>query len=194
MRGLTFIETMVWIALMTAATTALASTILYFYRTNAYSLEQAMAVTSAQRGLEQIVRVVREASFSSQGAYPIVSIAPNDFVFYADVDDDPLIERVHYYLSGTTLMRGILNPTGTPPDYIGTELTETVAEYVRNVSQGVDVFEYYDALGAEIASSSSAYTAVRFVKVNLAVNINTETLPNQLSLYSSAALRNLAEN
>jgi Tfp pilus assembly protein PilV len=109
-RGLTFIETMIWIALMVAAISAIASTVAYFYRTNAYSLEQAGAVTSAQRGLDQIVRVVREASFSSQGAYPIVSVAPNELVFYADVDDDPLIERIHYYLSGTSLMRGTLNP------------------------------------------------------------------------------------
>jgi type II secretory pathway pseudopilin PulG len=190
-RGLTLIEAMVWIALMTSAITAIASTILYFYRTNAYSLEQATAVTAAQRGLEQTVRTVREAAYSSQGAFPIVSVDPNDFVFYADVDADPLIERVHYYLSGTTLMRGVLDPTGNPPDYVGVEQTEIVSEHVRNVAQGLPVFEYFDALGAQIASSTSAYTSVRFVKVTLAVNVNTATLPNQLSLYSSTALRNL---
>ncbi len=189
---MTLIEAMVWIALFISAMLAITSTILYFYRTNSYALEQATAVTSAQRGLEQIVRVVREASFSSQGAFPIVSIAANDFVFYADVDEDPLIERVHYYLSGTNLMRGVLDPTGNPPDYIGAETTEVVAEYVRNVSQGLSVFRYYDSLGAEIASSTSSYTAVRFVNVNLAVNVNVTTLPNQLSLSSSAALRNLS--
>ncbi len=190
-RGMTFIEAMVWIALMVSAMTAIASTVMYFYRTNAYSLEQATAVTSAQRGLESMVRTIREAAFSSQGAYPLVSISPHDFVFYADVDEDPLIERVHYYLSGTTLMRGVLNPTGNPPDYVGAESAEPVAEYVHNVSVGTSTFRYYDALGAEVASSTTAYTAVRFVKVTLGVNVNVATLPNQLSLYSSAALRNL---
>lgn len=190
-RGLTFIETMVWIALMVAAMSAIASTAMYFYRTNAYSLEQSTAVTSAQRGLESTIRTIREASFSSQGAFPIVSISPNDFVFYADVDSDPFIERVHYYLSDTTLMRGILNPTGNPPDYVGAETSEVVADYVRNISVGTSTFRYYDALGAEVASSTTSYTAVRFVKVTLGVNVNLATLPNQLSLYSSAALRNL---
>jgi type II secretory pathway pseudopilin PulG len=189
-RGMTMIEAIVWIALFVTAMLAISSTILYFYRTNSYALEQATAVASAQRGLEQIVRVVREASFSSQGAFPIISIAANDFVFYADVDDDPLIERVHYYLSGTNLMRGVLDPTGSPPDYTGVETTEVVAEYVRNTAQNISLFRYYDTLGAQIASSSS-YTAVRFVNVTLAVNVNTATLPNQLSLNSSAALRNL---
>lgn len=190
-RGMTFIEAMVWIAMLVAAMTAIATTVLYFYRTNAYSLEQSTAVTSAQRGLEGMVRTIREAAFSSQGAFPIVSVSPNDFVFYADVDGDPLIERVHYYLSGTNLMRGILNPTGDPPDYVGTETSEVVAEYVRNLAVGTSTFRYYDALGSEIASSTTAYTAVRFVKVTLGVNVNVATLPNQLSLYSSAALRNL---
>ncbi len=188
---MTFIEAMVWIALMVAAMSAIASTVLYFYRTNAYSLEQATAVTTAQRGLESTVRTIREAAFSSQGAFPIVSVAPHDFVFYADVDADPLIERVHYYLSGTTLMRGVLDPTGTPPDYVGVESVEVVADYVRNLSVGTSTFRYYDSLGAEVASSTTAYTAVRFVKVTLGVNVNLATLPSQLSLYSSAALRNL---
>ncbi len=190
-RGMTLIEAMVWIALMTISMLAISSTVLYFYRTNSYSLEQATAVTSAQRGLERIVRVVREAAFSSQGAFPIVSISANDFVFYADVDTDPLIERVHYYLSGTTLMRGVLDPTGNPPDYVGAETIEEVADYVRNSAQGISVFQYYDVLGNEITLPAN-YTAVRFVKVTLAVNVNTATLPNQLSLNSSAALRNLA--
>jgi hypothetical protein len=193
-RGLTLIEGMVWVALFTAAMLAITSTILYFYRTNAYSLEQATAVTSAQRGLEHVVRVVREASYSSQGAYPIVSVSPNSLVFYADVDDDPLIERVRYYLSGTNLMRGTLDPTGDPPDYVGAETTEVISEYVRNASQGIPVFTYFDALGTELASSTAAYTAVRFVKVTLSVNVNISTLPNPLSLSSSAALRNLSEN
>ncbi len=190
-RGMTFIEAMVWIALMVAAMTAIASTVMYFYKTNAYSLEQSTAVTSAQRGLESMVRTIREASFSSQGAFPLVSVSPHDFVFYADVDSDPLIERVHYYLSGSNLMRGVLKPSGTPPDYIGTETTEVVAEYVRNLAVGTSTFRYYDSLGAEVASSTTAYTAVRFVKVTLGVNVNVATLPAQLTLYSSAALRNL---
>ncbi len=189
--GMTFIEAMVWIALLVSAMTAIASTVLYFYRTNAYSLEQSTAVTSAQRGLDSMVRTIREAAFSSEGAFPIVSVAPDDFTFYADVDSDSQLERVHYYLNGTTMMRGILNPTGNPPDYIGAETPEVVADYVRNTSLGIPTFQYFDALGAAIASSTSAYTAVRFVKVTLAVNVNTVTLPNQLNLYSSAALRNL---
>ena len=190
MRGLTFIETLVWISIFTFAMLAIVTTLLSFYRTNRYTLEQADAVTSAQRALEESVRTIREGAYSSQGAFPIVSVNTNDFVFYADIDDDALIERVHYYLQGTNLMRGILNPTGNPPDYTGSETASAIAEYVRNTDQGISVFRYYDEIGSEITNYTN-WTSVRFVSVNLAVNVNVATLPNQLTLSSSAAIRNL---
>lgn len=188
--GVTFIETLVWIAVFTMAALAIVTTLLSFYRTNRYTLEQADAVTSAQRALEEAVKTIREGAYSSQGAFPIVSINTNDFVFYADVDDDALIERVHYYINGTNLMRGILEPTGNPPDYTGTEVTSAIAEYVRNTDQGLTTFQYYDEIGSEITNYTN-WTAVRFVSVNLAVNVNPATLPNQFVLNSSAAIRNL---
>jgi type II secretory pathway pseudopilin PulG len=190
-RGITMIETLVWIAVFISAMLATVSALLYFYRTNAYAIEQASATASAQRGLEQVIRTIREGAYSSQGAFPIVSIAENDFVLYADIDNDFQIERVHYYIVGTDLMRGVLEATGNPPDYTGSETVTKMAEYVRNVAQGVTTFRYYDELGTEITNYAN-WTAVRFVKVTLAVNVNVATLPNQLTLNSSAAIRNLA--
>ncbi len=189
-KGMTFLEVLVWISVFTLVMLAIVSTLLYFYRTNAYTIEQAEAVTSAQRALEHSVRTIREAAYSSQGAFPISSIAANDFVFYADIDSDPLIERVHYYISGTNLMRGILEPTGNPPDYTGSETASVLATYVRNTAQGLSTFRYYDELGTEITNFAN-WTSVRFVKVSLAVNVNVAILPNQYVLSSSAAIRNL---
>lgn len=189
-RGMTFIEVLVWISVFTMAMLAIVMTLLYFYRTNSYTIEQAEAVTSAQRALEQSVRTIREGAYSSQGAFPIHSIAANDFIFYADIDNDPLIERVHYYLSGTNLMRGILEPTGNPPDYTGAETVSVISQYVRNTAQAISTFRYYDELGSEITNYEN-WTSVRFVTVNLAVNVNVTVLPNQYVLSSSAAIRNL---
>ena len=188
--GLTMIETLVWIAVFISSMLAIVTTLMYFYRTNAYAIEQASATASAQRGLEHIVRTIRESAYSSQGAFPIVSIAANDFVFYADIDNDALIERVHYYIQGTNLMRGVVEASGNPPDYTEAETITTVADYVRNIAQNVSTFRYYDELGSEIANYAN-WTAVRFVKAALVVNVNVATLPNQLTIDSSAAIRNL---
>lgn len=189
-RGMTVLETLVWIGVSALVFQALGATLLHFYRTNRYAIEQSSAVTSGQRGLEQMIEIIREGAYSSQGAFPIVSIAANDFVLYANVDSDTPIERVHYYVQGTSLLRGVLEPSGNPPDYTGGETITTVADSVRNIGQATSTFRYYDELGSEITNYTN-WAAVRFVKVSLVVNVNEATLPNQLILSSSAAIRNL---
>lgn len=187
--GLTLVETVVWVAIFALIIPAIAASVLYFYRTNKYALEQSSAVTSAQRGMDKMVRTIREAAYGSDGAFPIVSIGANDLVFYADTDSDPLIEKVHYFLSGTDLSQGIVDPAGDPPSYGGAEAVSTLSDYVRNQGQTA-TFNYYDKDGAEITDYSNR-TAVRFVKMSVIVNVDPNRLPNQLTLSSSAALRNL---
>lgn len=187
---MTMIEIAVWVSVLTIVLLALTSSVLYFNRTNKYAVEQASAVTSAQRGIERTVRTIREAAYSSQGAFPIVSIAANDFVFYADVDTDLLIEKVRYFIQGTNLVQGITDATGDPPAYTTAEATSTVSEYVHNLDQNVPAFQYYDKNGAEITNYTN-WAGVRRVKVSVVVNVDPNKLPNQLVLYSSAAIRNL---
>ena len=188
--GMTVIEMIVWISVFIAAMIAVSSTLLSFYRTNRYTLEQAQAVTSAQHGMDAMMRTIREAAYSSQGAFPVVSISPQDFVFYADVDSDPLIEKVHYYVQGTTLYQGIVDATGDPPAYTSAEAVSTLSEYVHNIELATSTFQYYDKNGVKIVNYSKS-ADVRFVKVWLIVNVNVATLPNQLLVYSNAAMRNL---
>lgn len=189
-RGITFIETLVWISVFTFAMLAITISLLSFYRANTYTIEQAHAVTSAQRGIERMVKTMREAAYSSEGAYPIVSIAANDVVFYADIDSDPLIERIHYYIQGETLMQGIRDPSGDPPTYTGTEATSTVSDFIRNTVQGVTTFRYYDENGAEITNYTQV-SSVRYMTMTIVVNVNPNRLPNELTLTSSAAFRNI---
>ena len=187
---MTFIEVVVWISISSLILLALTEAILYFYRSNRYAIEQATAVTFAQRGVDKMVRHMREAAYSSEGAFPIVSIAANDFVFYADTNSDPLIEKVHLYGEGQFLKEGITEPSGDPPTYSGPETISTVAEYARNLDQGIPLFRYFDKNGVEITNYSQ-WANTRFVNVSVVVNVDPNKLPNQFVLNSSAALRNL---
>jgi len=184
------IEVIVWVSVLAMVLLALTTSLLYFYRVNKYAIEQASAVLSAQHGVEKVIRTIREAAYSSQGAFPVVSIGANDFVFYSDTDADSLIEKVHYYVSGTGLMEGITNAIGDPPVYTSPEVLSTISDYVRNLDQGVATFRYYDVSGAEITNYTQ-WEKVRFVKVSIAVNVDPNKLPSQLILNSSAAMRNL---
>jgi len=189
-RGITLLETMVSITVFTLAILAIISSVRYFYRTNTYAIEQASAVTSAQKGVESMVKTIREAAYASNGAYPIVSMAANDLTFYADIDEDPYVERVRYYVSGMSLFRDVTNPAGDPPTYGAVETTSLVSETVRNLEQGVALFEYHDMNGGLI-SNYARVADMRYVVMNIVVNVDPNRLPNQLILRSTAALRNL---
>jgi hypothetical protein len=188
--GLSLLETLVWVAVFTIAMLAVSSTMLTLYRANAYTIEQGQAVESASKGIEIGIREMREAQYASDGSYPIVAIGPNSFTFYADVDNDPLIERVRYTIVGTNFVRYVLNPTGDPATYSGTEVSSVVSDQVRNLANNVMTFTYYDANGTQIVDYTRTRD-VRFVRLDLVVNVNPNRLPNELTLRSSAALRNL---
>ena len=188
--GLSLIEPLVWIAVFISAMLALMTSVLYFYRTSNYTIQQASATVSAQHGIDQMIRTVREASYASNGAYPIVSLAGNDFKFYADIDGDFGIEQVHYYLSGSTLLKGVVEPSGDPAVYTGTEVISTVSEDVRNIAQSTLLFTYYDKNGTLI-SNYAKIGDVRYVSARLLVDVDPNKSPIPLSLNSSAALRNL---
>lgn len=188
--GMMMVEVVVWVSVLIFALLALTTSVRYFYRTNAYAVEQASAVSSAQRGIDRAVRTTREAAYSSEGAFPIVSIGANDMVFYADIDSDPLIEKVHYFLQGTMLRQGITDATGDPPGYTAAEVVSILSDNVRNLDQAQSTFRYYDQVGMEI-TDYARWADARFVTMSIIVNVDPNRLPNQITLTSSAAMRNL---
>ncbi|MEK7093268.1 MAG: type II secretion system protein [Patescibacteria group bacterium] len=189
-RGVTLIETLVWIVLFTFVMLAIMQSVLYFYRTNNYVIQESTAVSSVQRGIDSMVRVIRESAYSDTGAYPVVSIATSSVTFYANTDTDTSVEKVRYYISGTTLYLGVVNPTGDPAVYTGAEATTTISDNIKNISQSVNLFTYYDQNGALI-SDYTKVGDVRFVTLNLVADIDPNRAPTLITLRSSAALRNL---
>jgi prepilin-type N-terminal cleavage/methylation domain-containing protein len=189
--GFTIIETLAVISIFAIIMVAIVSSVQYFYRSNTNAVEQAFAINSARKGIEFMVRDIREAIYSDEGSYPVISINPNTFYFYSDIDRDNSIERVRYFAEGTDIKKGVTDSTGDPPLYVdANENVSVISDSVRNLSQGIPVFTYFDSQGSEITDIAST-TDVVFVKVNLIVNINPNRLPNEFTLRSSATLRNL---
>lgn len=189
-RGLSLLETIVWVSVTLIVVIAISDTLIAMYRASGYSIQEASAISSAQRGVDELVKEIREASYASNGAYPIVSMAPNDIVFYANTDSDELVERVHYYVSGTELYRGVLKPSGDPYTYTGAESVSTISDYVQNLNDGQNTFTYYDENGALIADFTKI-GSVRYVVINLNIDVDPNRSPVVLTLRSSAAMRNV---
>ncbi|HYF29432.1 MAG TPA: type II secretion system protein [Candidatus Paceibacterota bacterium] len=188
MRGFTLVETMVVVAIVVTAGVALMGSIQYFYRSNAYILEQTAALESARRGHAFTLQNIREASYGDDGSYLITDAQSNTITFYADIDKDGGIERIRAYLSNGTLYRGITNSTGNPATYTGQpETIETIAVAVRNTTP---IFRYYGADGLELTSPIDLAEIVS-VGVRLDVDLNPTRAPNVFTLSGTATMRNL---
>ena len=187
---MTLIEAVVWVGMFIAIMLALSSSLLYFYHTNHYALEEASAISSGQRGIDDLVRTLREMSYSSNGAYPIVSIGQNQITFYSDVNSNSSVEEVTYRIQGGSLLEDISEPVGNPPAYGNGTTTSDISDYVHNIDQNITAFTYYDKNGAQI-NDYNDIDDVRFITVNLIIDVNSNDQPGQLTLRSSAALRNL---
>ncbi len=133
-RGFTLVETIVIVTVTAFIFVTLGILLSYFYKTNAYTIEQSMAVEQARRGVEDAMRYLREASYGADGSYPITNAATSTVTFYANTDADSVIERVTYLLQNGTLYRVVTEPAGNPPSYTGAMSTSTITTSVVNAT------------------------------------------------------------
>ena len=150
-----------------------------------------------QNVMRSIIPELRKASISSLGAFPIISVATSSISFFSDIDDDPLIEQVRYYKQGTTLVKGVINPAGSPLTYNpASEILTTVATEIAN-STSTPIFEYYDTnydgTSAPLSSPINLIS-VRLIKVTVYIDNNPNKLPVPLIFTSQVTLRNLKDN
>ena len=188
--GMSLIEVIVWIGILTLLMAAMSTGIINVYRNNSYTFERALAVVSVRKGLEQTTQLVREATYSDSGGYPVVALSSDSFTFYADYDNDGQAEQVRFFLSGENLQRGTIEPSGSPAVYTGSETVKTIVDNVRNITLGRDLFTYYDAAGVQVTVMSNILDPV-FIKVDLIANTGKNPTVNDYELHGSAFMRNL---
>lgn len=189
-RGLTFLETLITLAIFALIMVSIVNSVLLFYRANRSSIEQAYQIESARKGVNLLVRDVREASYGEDGSYPLSAISSSSVTFYADTDRDSSVEKIRYQLSGVSLMRTVTDASGNPPTYTGTGTTTAVSNFVRNNSQNVPIFQFFDASTTEITSASNIVRIIS-VTINLIINVTPSRDPGEFTLRSSATLRNV---
>lgn len=190
-KGFTLIEITVVLGIMVLIMGGMYSFLIESYNFQTFVSEQNDAIASARDGVETLVLEIREAADADTGGYPIETATEQEFIFYSDVDADALTERIHYYLDGTNLKKGVIEPSGDPLAYSDAETVSTISEAVQN---GVNViFTYYD--GDTVALSYPADpTEIKLVKINLEVNINPAKVPETYFLENYVQIRNLKDN
>jgi prepilin-type N-terminal cleavage/methylation domain-containing protein len=96
-RGFTLVEALVAIAVFTLLMGATSALIFMSYRTYGMAWRQAAVIEEARRGVEVMIKEIREARMGDNGSYPIERAGDKEFIFYSDIDNDGKIERVRYY-------------------------------------------------------------------------------------------------
>ena len=189
-RAFTLVETVV-----TAAATALVFVTLgvllsYFYKTNSFTLEQSTAVGQARRGVEDAMLYLREASYGSDGSYPIKSVATSSITFYANTNNDSAIEQVTYKIINRTFYRTVAAPIGSPLTYVGASIsTSTVATSVIN-GTSTPAFRYFDNAGSELFSPVDI-SGIASIRTTIVIDVNVNRTPVAFTLSGWATLRNL---
>lgn len=194
-RGVTIIELLVVIFIM-----SLIGTGTYMLQNDMFTFNRSISGQlgiqgEARQALRKFTAELRTASPSSTGAYPIAQAATSSITFYANIDDDPYIERLRYFLATTTFNRGVIKPSGSPLTYDPN--SEVVTELVHGIANGTtSIFTYYDQDydGSSTALplvSPVAVQLVRLVKMTLFIDLDPVRPPAPATFTTEITPRNL---
>lgn len=192
-KGTTIVEVVATLFIMGVLAVALSALFIWGFRLWKSSDEQSRALQSMRAGYEKTVKEIREMRTASNGAYPIERATTSELIFYGNIDQDDERERVRLTLSGTNIIKGIIQPAGNPPVYTGAETTETIMKYVRNAN----IFSYYDQ---SFSGTGSALpfpvnvNNVRLIKFSPSIDVDPLNPPGAFFWETNITPRNLKQN
>jgi len=196
--GFSLIEGIFMIGIFALAMALLISFVIYVYRAYGYNFEQVAAINEARKGIETMVKEIREARYADDGSYPLEEAGNFQFIFYSDIDKDSNIERVRYFLDGTNFKKGVVEPSGDPLQYVlSSEVVDVLSAYVRNGT--TPVFTYYngdwpiDTVNNPLPTLTRL-TETKLMHVYLKINVDPNRPPENFELESDIQIRNLKTN
>ena len=190
-KGITILEIIMAIFVFIIASFVVSAFIIQNFKVQNFTLEQSSAIDEARRGVETMIKELREALPGDTGAYPIERADDQELIFYADYDRDQAIEKVHYWLNGSDFKKNVIEASGNPLAYSGAGETVIISKYVRNNETAV--FTYRDSNYSELATPADL-NSVKLVHVYLKINVFENRAPMDFELESDSTLRNLKEN
>ncbi len=154
-------------------------------------------VDNARLVMSRFVNEIRNASVGVDGSYQLNTAGDNQIIFYSKSSYTGLVNRINYYLSGTTLYRGITAPSGNPQTYNLAQESKTLIQK-DVVNQASPIFTYYDGNydgNTRPLSQPVNVTLVKFIKINLTVlnQVQSHSQSN-FSISAGANIRNLKTN
>jgi prepilin-type N-terminal cleavage/methylation domain-containing protein len=148
-----------------------------------------------ERELEMTFRTmiseIRSMGPAANGAYDIATANATAFQFYTDTDGDGQFEQVRYFLTGTTLQKGITKPVGSPATYPAGN--ETITDVVHHIVPGA-IFTYYPTgFPSETGPLASPVdiSKIRLITITGTTDVDTTKPPAPTTLSITVTIRNL---
>lgn len=197
-QGFTLVELLAGMSLFTILIIVVIGIQTILSRGSNFSLSTALTIENANSALNNTISELKKATYADNGAFPIQQALDQTITFYANLDDDPDIEKVRYFLDGTDFKKGVIQPTGFPITYPAeNESVKTVANYIRNGSD--PIFFYYNDSWPQDKINNPLTTPpdlnqLTFVRVSVKVNSSPGQPDSEMLLESSAQIRKLKDN
>ncbi len=196
-KGFTLVEIVVVLGITALLMWAITEIFLVSYRSNNIIFDQLSAQGDGRRVVDRFINEVRRATYSEIGAYPIELAEAQQFVFFTNNDVDVGRERVRYFLSGTTLKKGVIEPVGSPATYPGA--SEVITDVARLVGNGAaPVFYYYAETYTGAVDNYLPLpidiSEVRVVGIKLVLEKNQATASAPFTIEAKTDIRNLKSN
>lgn len=194
-RGLSLIEVIVAVGIFLLVVGSIVEVFLFSFRSKDIVFEQLAAQGQGRKVVQDFINELRSATYSSIGAYPLSQASSTQITFYSNIDSDSQVEKIRYFLSSSTLKRGVTEPSGNPLTYA--DLNESTAILVESVNTSSTIFKYYDQNYAGDGNSLAqpvSVSDVRMVELILTLDRDPFKSPVPIQIQAKTTIRNLKSN
>lgn len=194
LKGMTLVELLVAIGIMLIVLAGMTTLFIVAWKSQSYQIKLGQASLIASRGVSKVVKNIRQAQQGDDGSYLLKSGDDFDVVFYANVDNDDIVERIHYYLIGDTFYMGVTDSSSDPPySYPADDGVVSIASSNVVNTDADYIFQYYDN-NAALMATPVASGSVRMIEVRLLVDVDPFSSPIPVTVKSKTTIRNLVND
>lgn len=176
--GMTLIELLVAIAILIGVTIFIGGYVLNVLNFQNYLSPVLSTQQELQFTLTDMNMNLRTMNYSSLGGYPIAAVSSSSITFFSDIYGNGIYEQVRYFMTSSTLQRGIVIPTGNPLTY--NQANEVVVDALHNIVSTSSIFSYYDSnySGSEAPMSSPIdISKIKVIGFSVAVQQSNQPTP-----------------
>jgi len=192
-KGFSLIEVMAVLTISVIFTMISSDFIAQGFRSSTFVYEQDMAVQSARKAQDIMVKEIRKANRAETGEYLLDTVLAQTFTFYSDIDSDGATEKVRYFLDNNILKKGVIRAVGSPVSYpSGNEVFSILARYINNGAN--PIFLYYDKNNLLINNPALNKQEIRLIEISAKINVSPEKAPKDFNIEADVQIRNLKDN